>query len=160
MLRVQQMMTQNVHCCRAEDSLECAASVMWEKDVGVVPVVDDAGRAIAMLTDRDVCMAAYTQGKALGELRVGDAMSKSLFGVHPTDPVSEAENVMREQQVRRVPVVDADGRLVGILSQGDLVLEAARERESPRKELSAVEVTATLAAIGRPRFGALAVPTS
>jgi CBS domain-containing protein len=159
MLRVQQVMTQNVQCCRADDSLECAVRAMWDHDVGAVAVLDDSGRPIAMITDRDACMAAYINGKPLSQLRVADVMSKSLAVARTTDAVSDAEQAMKDHQVRRIPVLDADGRLAGILSQNDLLREAARERESPNKEITALEVTATLAAVGMPRVGALATST-
>lgn len=149
-------MTQNVYCCRADESLECAVRAMWDHDVGTVAVIDDGGRPIAMVTDRDACMAAYINGKPLSELRVADAMSKSLAVARTTDSVSDAEQAMKEYQVRRIPVVDGNGRLAGIISQNDLLREAARERESPNKEITALEVTATLAVVGRPRVGALA----
>lgn len=153
MLRVQQLMSQNVHVCRPDDSAETAVRTMWERDIGVVPVVQRDGRVIAMLTDRDVCMAALFTGLPLNDLRVSQAMSRSLYTVRPEQAVEEAELVLREHQVRRLPVVDGEGRLVGLLSQNDLVNEAAREREVRRKELSAVAVTATLADIGRSRAG-------
>jgi CBS domain-containing protein len=153
------MMTQNVHCCRADDSLESAVRAMWDHDVGVIAVLDDGGRPIAMVTDRDACMAAYINGKPLSEIRVADAMSKSLVVAHTTDSVSDAEQAMKDHQVRRVPVLDGNGRLAGILSQNDILREAARERESPNKEITALEVTATLAAVGRPRVGTLAPST-
>jgi CBS domain-containing protein len=156
MLRAQQLMNQNVHTCGQDDSLEQAARLMWEHDIGAVVVVDDAGRPIAMITDRDTSMAAYIQGKPLAKIRVGDAMSKTLVTAHATASVSDVEEAMREHQVRRLPVVDAQDRLVGIVSQNDLVREAARERETPGKEITAIEVTATLAAVGKPRFGSLA----
>jgi CBS domain-containing protein len=160
MLRIQQVMTQNVHCCHRDDSLERAARLMWEHDVGAVVVVDDAGRPIAMVTDRDASMAAYIQGKPLAKIRVGEAMSKAVVTAQATDSVSDVEQVMREHQVRRVPVLDARGQLAGIVSQNDLVREAARERESSNKEITAIEVTATLAAIGQPRFGGLSAPAA
>jgi len=153
-------MTQNVHCCDRDDSLERAAQLMWEHDIGAVVVVDGAGRPIAMLTDRDISMAAYIQGKPLAKIRVGEAMSKALVTVQTANSVSDVEQVMREHQVRRVPVVNAGGELAGIVSQNDLVREAARERETSNKEISAVEVTATLAAISQPRFGRLAAPVA
>jgi CBS domain-containing protein len=157
MLRVQQLMTQNAVVCHPDHSLSWAAQQMWEKDIGVVVVVDSERRAIAMLTDRDVCMSALTTGRTLSEIPVSQAMSKTLFGVRPDQPVEQAAQVMREQRVRRVPVLDNNGHLLGVLSQNDLVKEAARERESPRKELSATLVNATLAAIGSTRAGPVVV---
>jgi CBS domain-containing protein len=129
---------------------------MWNHDVGALAVLDESGRPIAMITDRDACMAAYINGRPLSEIPVAAAMSKSLAVARTTDSVSEAEQAMKEHQVRRIPVVDDSGQLAGILSQNDLLREAARERESPNKEITALEVTATLAAVGKPRVGALA----
>jgi CBS-domain-containing membrane protein len=159
MLRVQQLMTQNVQSCRPWDSLEEAARKMWDCDIGVVAVVDGDERVIGMLTDRDACMAALMTGRALSAIRASEAMSKGVFGVRPEEPIDDAEDVMREHQVRRVPVLDAAGHLVGILSQNDLVREAARQRERDlrHKELSAQAVTSTIASIGKSRAGQLEV---
>jgi CBS domain-containing protein len=161
MLRVQQLMSQNVRVCRPDDSLAAAARLMWENDIGVVVVVDPQEqelRPIAMLTDRDACMGAYTTGLRLSEIPVRQSMSKQLISVGPEEPIDEAALTMRDHQVRRVPVVDAAGRLVGVLSQNDLIFEAAREREVRRKELNPMNVTAVLARIGHTRAGQLAPP--
>jgi CBS domain-containing protein len=109
-----------------------------------------------MLTDRDAYMGAYTTGLALSEIPVKQSMSKNLISVRPEEPIDEAALTMRDHQVRRVPVVDAAGRLVGVLSQNDLIFEAAREREVRRKELNPMNVTAVLARIGHTRAGQLA----
>ena len=116
---------------------------MWEHDCGVVPVVDAEERVLAMLTDRDVCMAAFTQGKPLAELPVSIAASKRVFWVHPHDSVETAERLMRKQQIRRLPVVDERGRLVGLLSLNDL----ARHAGGRDDDLSTREISQTLGAI-------------
>lgn len=159
MLRVQQLMTQNVHTCRPWDSLEDATRKMWNHDIGALVVLDADGRALGMLTDRDACMAALMTGRPVGAIRANEAMSKELFSVRPEEPIDDAEEVMRAHQVRRVPVLDVSGNVVGILSQNDLVREAARQRERDlrHKELSAIAVTATLASIGKSRAGQLEV---
>jgi CBS domain-containing protein len=156
MLRAQQLMTQNVQYCRPNDTLDVAARLMWDHDLGAVPVIDEDGRAVAMITDRDACMASYLQGRPLSSVRVGDVMSRSLVSVRAEDPVSKALDVMGEHQVRRLAVLDAEGRLAGVLSMSDLVREAARERENPDRELSAIAVVASLGAVSQPRYGALA----
>jgi CBS domain-containing protein len=120
---------------------------MWEGDCGCVPVVDQDGRVVGMLTDRDVCMAAYTQGKPLTDVRVESAMAKQVHSCRPDDAVATAERTMRERQVRRLPVIDAKGRLVGLLSLNDIAIEAVRERELRQREVSAAEVGLTLAAL-------------
>ena len=122
---------------------------MWEIDCGVVPVVDDAKRVIGVITDRDVAMAAYTQGKALTEIAIDQVMAHDVVTCHPSDPLDLVEDLLQEAQIRRVPVVDDDGHLVGILSLNDIVRGA-----TPGGKLGAPmphEIVSTLAAIGRKR---------
>jgi CBS domain-containing protein len=111
---------------KADEPLATAARLMWEEDCGVLPVLDGEERVIAMITDRDVCMAAYTQGLPLEAIPVSSAMSSQLFAVRPNDPVALAEKQMGERQIRRLPVIDADGRALGILSMNDLARETGR----------------------------------
>ena len=138
----QLMMKADVQTCAPEDSLDTAARLLWEADVGVLPVVS-GGRTVGMITDRDICMAAYTQGRPLRELQVSSAMSRRVYGVRPETPLSEATLIMREHQVRRLPVVDQEGKLVGLLSLNDLARDAARARA----KVSMKEVAETLAAV-------------
>jgi CBS domain-containing protein len=93
---------------------------MWNHDVGFLPVVDARGRVVAAITDRDLCMAAYTQGKPLAEIGVDSAMSRNLVSVRPTDPLDRAAELMECHQVRRLPVVDDDGAIVGVVTLSDL----------------------------------------
>jgi CBS domain-containing protein len=113
-------MSTGVRSCSTEDNLLRPAQIMWENDCGVVPVVDRDGHLKGIITDRDICMAAYTQGQPLSQIHVSDAMAKEVHAVRDTDPVHVAEELMRRVRVRRVPVLDAEGRLSGILSMGDL----------------------------------------
>ena len=88
MMNVGQLMTRTVHACNPDDPLHVAAQIMWEQDCGCVPVVVDeegGSRVVGMLTDRDVCMAAYTQGKALAVIKVSSAMSREVCSCRPTD---------------------------------------------------------------------------
>jgi CBS-domain-containing membrane protein len=120
---------------------------MWENDCGVVPVVDDDGRVVGMITDRDVCMAAYTQGRLLSQIRVANAMAKEVHGVLETDTLESAEASMRRVRVRRVPVLDEDGRLRGILAMNDLIRHAHRTVGRKRNGLSGDSIVRTLAEI-------------
>ena len=99
--QVQQVMTMSVYSCHVNDHLGTAAKLMWEHDCGVVPVVNDDGRAIGMLTDRDICMAAFTQGRVLTDLGVQQAMSQRLVVCHPEDSVDRAEELMSVLQCCR-----------------------------------------------------------
>jgi CBS domain-containing protein len=125
------------------DMLEAPARIMWENDCGVVPVVDEEGRAVGMITDRDICMAGYTQGRQLWQIPVSVAASKALVAVRPTESLQRAEEIMRTHQVRRLAVTDGDGRLLGVLSLNDLAVHAGR-RDG---DLGLDEVAKTLSAI-------------
>lgn len=146
-MKVADVMTSPAHVCRPEEPLSRAAQLMWDHDVGVVPVVDREQRAIAMITDRDICMAAYTQARRLEDLRVHQAMSKLVYTCHPEDRLTAAERTMRVHQVRRLPVVDDAGRLLGVLSINDV----CRARAVPAQAGLSTDVITTLAAIGKAR---------
>src|SRR3569832_1526531 len=121
------IMSKPVAVCQLNDSLDQAARLMWEDDCGAGPVVDSAGRAVAMLTDRDICMAAYTQGKPLRDVSVRTAMSQSLHTCSPEASLESVEQQMMQHQIRRIPVVDSEGRPVGILSLNDLARAANKQ---------------------------------
>lgn len=151
-MNVGQLMTQNVRACRPEDTLQAAAQIMWDCDCGCVPVVDADRRVQGMLTDRDICMAAYTQGGPLRALYVSNAMSKQVYSCRAEDTLEAAEEVMRTHQVRRLPVVGAGGRLVGIISLNDLARGAERELPAKRRKVKIDDIGKTLAAICKPRL--------
>jgi CBS domain-containing protein len=123
-MKVRRLMTSNVYTCSPDDTLTDAARIMWDKDCGCLPVVDADRRVLAMITDRDICMAAYTQGVPLHALHVSSAMSKGLITCTPDKSHAYLERLLRDKQLRRVPVVDAEGRLVGIITLGDLAHHA------------------------------------
>lgn len=128
-MNVGELMTKGVKACSMNDTLEVAARIMWENDCGIVPIVEPSGRVIAMVTDRDICMAGFTQGMQYWQIPVAVAASKSVFSVNPTDSLQTAEDMMRSRQVRRLAVVDDDGKLLGILSLNDLALHTGHRAE-------------------------------
>jgi CBS domain-containing protein len=127
--------------------LNDVARAMWERDCGSVPIVDAEGRLRGIITDRDICMAAYTQGKALQEILVDTSMAAHVLVCHVDDSLETAEQLMREGQVRRIPVIDNDGRPAGIVSLNDVTRAAAEHRRANTDR----EVVETLAAVGEPR---------
>jgi CBS domain-containing protein len=147
-MRIGDIMSRPVVVARPDDTLEEAARLMWECDCGFVPVVDQENRVAGTVTDRDICMAAYTKGRALRDLRVSDAMAREVYSVREDDDVREAERLMADKQVRRLPVVDRDACPVGVVTLGDVARFAARERMGPG---GGQEVTSSLAEISRPR---------
>lgn len=149
-MNVQQIMSRTVETCRPDDSLAVAAGKMWDRDVGCLPVVGLNGDVVGMITDRDVSMGGYTQGRPLHEIPVSVSMSHVVHSCRPGDSLIEAEEVMRTRRVRRLPVIDHGGILVGVVSINDLAREAEREAGRKGRELSAQEVAATLAAVSEP----------
>jgi CBS domain-containing protein len=141
---VSEMMTAKVYCCTPDDALTTAAQLMWEHDCGAVVVLDAERRPVGIVTDRDVCMAAHTQGRPLATIAAHVAMGKEPATIRADEPLSACFRVMRERRVRRVPVTDASGRLVGIVSLADLVRHRGRR-------ITSTEVAETIAAICQPR---------
>lgn len=146
---VENLMTRQVQSCQVGDSLAHAAQLMWQHDCGAVPVCAGNGvqRVVGVITDRDICMSALFQAKPLTDLRVNEAMSKSLTTVRPSDSLAQVERMMRDAHLRRLPVVDRDGALLGMVSLADLAREAIRERTHPRKNVTETDIGNTLAAI-------------
>jgi CBS domain-containing protein len=157
-MRIKEIMTHPVVTCPADSTLDHAARLMWEFDCGIIPIVNNDGRLAGVVTDRDICMAAYTQGQPLAAIPAATAMAAQVVAGHVDDPVEAIEAQMRAHQVRRLPVLDADGRPAGIVSMNDLARLAARARKSAVDR----ELVSTLAAICQPRGhvrAAEAVPT-
>jgi CBS domain-containing protein len=152
-MRVAQVMTPKVEACRPEDSLARAAQLMWDVDCGCIPVCAGDGDplTIGVITDRDICMCALFRGEPLAQLTVGEAIKhQKLRACEQDDSVSTAAEIMRQAQVRRLPVIDAQGVLVGMVSLADLSREAARQEPLADKEITDQEITQTLAEICAP----------
>jgi CBS domain-containing protein len=136
--------------CRREDALDVPAKAMWDGDFGCVPVVDEGGHAVGMITDRDIAMATYLKNLPPSAITVESTVSRPVISCLPTDSLAMAEQLMRLHQVRRLAVVNEFGALVGILTQHALIREALNESRSHRPELSEHEVMRMLHAIGSP----------
>jgi CBS domain-containing protein len=135
-------------CCHVEDTLQRVAQLMWEHDVGVVVVVDAAGKALHVVTDRDVCMGAYTQGLPLWATHVRSLKPAPLVCCSSEAGVIEARKLMQEHGVRRIPVLDASGNVVGVVGLGDLIREATITAPKGRtRGLTAPQLSQTLMAV-------------
>jgi CBS domain-containing protein len=122
-MQVQEIMTSNPTCCGPDASVQEAAKLMDDKSVGSIPVVNDAGAPIGIVTDRDICCGAVAQGKD-ADTRVSDVMSKDVLTAAPEDDVEDCCNKMEEKQVRRAVVTDTAGKCCGIVAQADVAREA------------------------------------
>ena len=150
-MRVQDIMTANVEACSPESDLAAAATIMWKRDCGSVPVVDGERKVVGMITDRDICMALSTRNKLASEIKVGEVISGNVYACAPDDKVRDALETMQSAQLRRLPVVDAGGVLHGILSVNDVVIHSDKGRS--KKHISHKEVIRTLKALCEHRQG-------
>lgn len=150
-MNVRDLMAKKVRTCLATHPLTEAARIMWEHDVGAVPVVDTEGRLVGMITDRDICMHAYLSGNRLGDDEVITAMSGDrLVTVQPDDEVEAVARSMELNQLRRLPVTK-DGKLMGVISLADL----ARASGGRRPGLEPLGLARAMAGIARPNGVAL-----
>jgi CBS domain-containing protein len=148
---VEHLMSRPAVTCATSDSLARAAQLLWDHDFGALPVLDADGRLVGMITDRDICMATYLRGQPPADISVEQAMARQVYSCAPGDPIGVAEKVMSQFQVRRVPVADEGGRVVGVLSLTDLVREAEQDSGRRLPDVTDAEVARTLAAICQPR---------
>lgn len=127
---VQDLMTKDVANVALQGTLADAAQKMWQHDCGALPVVQEDGTVVGMITDRDICMATWSRGSAPGTITVLDAMSTNLIACSPADSLQQVEAAMRSNQIRRVPVVDRDQHLLGIVSLADIARRAGGDETS------------------------------
>jgi len=130
---VSDVMQATVITCGPFATLNDAARLMWEHDLGALVVVNEQCKPVSMITDRDICMAAYTQGVALMHGQVASAMAKKLLTVSADASLDELTQLMAKAQVRRMPVVDEHGKLVGLVGMADLMKEAHGGQVTERK---------------------------
>jgi CBS domain-containing protein len=122
-MKVREIMTAAPRTCTPDTTLAEAANLMWQLDCGVLPVVDD-GELVGIVTDRDMFIALGTRNTRAALLRVGAVATTKVVTCRADDEVEAALSTMKEARVRRLPVVDANRRLIGILSLNDIALTA------------------------------------
>ncbi|MBF5043748.1 CBS domain-containing protein [Aggregicoccus sp. 17bor-14] len=140
-LTAQEIMTRNPRTVRRDSPLRDAAQIMKDENVGIVPVVDENLRLVGVLTDRDVVVRAFVDERQPHTLRVSDVMTDDVEAVTPEESIHELIELMGRKQIRRVPVVDREDRLLGIIAMADIAnraeqdeeLQAALERISSRR---------------------------
>lgn len=138
-MKVRDVMTTEVGYCQPEAALTQAAEIMWQRDCGAVPVTDGNQRVVGIITDRDICFAAMTKNRAPGEIKISEIIGENKVRTcSPGDDVETALKTMKRRQLRRLPVVNKDGVLVGILSLADLIRAIGKGKDAvPRKKLLA-----------------------
>lgn len=148
-MKVVDVMSSPAGCCCAYEPLSEAARVMWDRDCGVVPVVERVTNALlGVVTDRDLCMASYTQGRRLSEIPVEAIMSSQVVTCRAADSLELVHARMREHGIRRLVVVDELGAVDGVISINDLSRAAARAKGGEKQAMQKA-VADTLAEISR-----------
>ena len=136
-MRARDIMTKEPECCRPDQTARDAAQVMRDRDCGCVPIVDDAGIVIGIITDRDLAVRGIALGKdsntSLRELMTPEAASCGA-----DDDLRDVEQKMAELQIRRIPIVDTSGRCLGIISQADIARASATDSPVTEQEIALV----------------------
>jgi CBS domain-containing protein len=140
-MRISQLMTAHPVTCLPTDSLHEAARLMWDRDVGCLPVVDSDRRVLGILTDRDIAISAFARDQRLSEIPATVAMADQVYTCNGDDPIELAAHIMADKGVRRLPVVDADGRVVGIISLDDLAAAAVTSPDASSRAVASALAT-------------------
>jgi CBS domain-containing protein len=122
-MRIKHVMTKDPSCCVPSDTAVRAATIMRDEDAGIVPVIDNeqSQRVVGVVTDRDLCMTVVAEARDSRAVRVEECMTTSVVTCAPGDAVDKVTELMRENQIRRVPVVNEQGILQGIVSLADVI---------------------------------------
>lgn len=128
-IKCREIMSRNVSSASRTTSLQDVAKLLKEGDIGILPIVDEQNKLIGLITDRDIVVRAVANGDDIKTTVVGDIMTTETFTAGPDDFAFEAVRTMGDKQVRRVPIIDGDGVLVGIVSMADIALEMEDDKE-------------------------------
>jgi len=139
-MKVRDVMTKTPASCSPNTNLAVVVETLWNHNCGVLPIVDSDGKLLGVITDRDICVALGTRNQVASEIAASDLSSGKLVIGKPDDDLRTALLTMAEAKVRRLPVVDAQGRLAGIVSITDIL----RTSTGRNGELSAEDVVKTL----------------
>lgn len=148
-MNISEICTRGVKFCGPQDNLATAAELMWEYDCGAIPVLEDSGKLMGMITDRDICLALATRKAVAPDVPVQEVMSGSLDSCTTGDPIEHVLKVMRNAQLRRIPILDAEGTFKGMVSVND-ILEGIQNLEcKSTREALLQEAMLTLMAISQ-----------
>lgn len=146
-MRVRDVMTKRTVSCACDTTISAAAEMMWKYGCGFLPVIGEGGNVIGVITDRDISIALGVGNRRPSELHVKDVMGRKLFTCTAEDSVHTALTTMRAEGLRRLPVVDPEGGLAGVLSIDDLALKA--QQQALPKDITYQDVEDAYKAISR-----------
>jgi CBS domain-containing protein len=150
-MNVSNLMTSQVNTIAPDARMDEAVRLMAEQDIGCLPVIDGDGCVVGIVTDRDICLIAASRDVPMSALPVTDAMSEDVVAVSPSTTLEQAEWLLRDRQLHRLPVIDDDRRVVGMISLNDIAQAAAAQRWQGDEGLSPRDVGRTVAAIAERR---------
>jgi len=146
-MKVRDLMTTNAITCSPNTNLAMAAGLMWDNNCGALAVTNDDGKVIGLITDRDICIAVATRQRLASEILVSEVITGEVWACAPQDGIQNLLQTMRHARVRRLPVIDDDGMLQGIVSISDVVLRAEEAQGKQKPELSLQDAIGTLKAV-------------
>ena len=146
-MKVKEVMTPNAKAIWLTESLTDAAKLMWENDCGVLPIIKEGRKVIGMITDRDICMGVAMRDKNPSSVSVEEVMTGQVYSVTPEDDIVHALQTMQEHKIRRLPVINPEGELEGILSMNDIVLHAKNDKGTAADLIKYDDVVKTYQAI-------------
>lgn len=151
-MKVKDVMMRTAASCSRETNLGEAVEILWNRNCGMLPVIDAEQKVIGVITDRDICIALGTRNRLPDQITVGEVASGKLFACRPDDDIRLALASMAEAKVRRLPVLTPEGKLEGILSMDDIVTHSETRGGKVANELSHDDVVETLKAVYRPHL--------
>lgn len=138
-MKVKDVMTKNPVCCRSTDSAIAVAGVLRDNDIGSVPVVSSESQQLeGIITDRDLCCGVLAQGLDAKTTTIARFVTRNPVACSPEDDVESCEKAMQDHQIRRAPVIDGQGRCVGIVAQADLALKLKDQPQIFQKTVAAI----------------------
>ena len=149
-MKVSDVMMSDPAFCVPESNIGEAVEMLWNHNCGILPVVNAAGKVIGVITDRDVAIAMGTRGRRAGELRVGDVVPERVYTCGANEDIRAALATMARQRLRRLPVVNNQGRLEGLLSMDDIIIHF--EKLAGEDQISSEEIVDTLQKIYGPKL--------
>ena len=145
-MKVRDLMTINPISCRPETNLAAVGALMWEHDCGLIPVVDDTDKVTGVITDRDICIALSTRDQQPSKIAAREITTTPAFVCSPDDDIQTALVTMSRERLHRLPVVNKERGLAGILSINDVLLHAEKGL-GKRQGIAYEDVVQTLQAI-------------
>lgn len=155
-MKVKDVMVATPVSCSLETNAGAAVEILWNQNCGILPILDSQQKVVGVVTDRDLCIALGTRNRLPGEIRVRDITCGEVVACKPNDDIHTALATMARAKVRRLPVIDANDRLEGVLSMDDVVFHSETRTAGMPSELSHDDVVKTLKGIYQPELAQVA----